>query len=156
MGTRYRCVLIAYGRHIIMWGHWDGYLDYAGKHICRAIRKLLKKYGHDALVEMVSRMKPLTEEELDESTEETVYSAGTMTLVVGREGLDAAKLGDIIVSGKYYHDECDDIEYEYTIDFDDEEVIVSSPPSYHARLEFEQIQSGKIFADFVDDTEYVE
>jgi hypothetical protein len=106
MGTRSRIILRrSAGRadwrsspHIHLWMAWDGYFSGQGDRICKQLRDLLSRYS---AISLQSMLDALTVPDLDDSQN---FSAEHLADFV--EGLVPFK-----------NDPCEDVEYEYTIDF---------------------------------------
>ncbi len=107
MGTRSRIILRrSAGRadwrsdpHIHLWMHWDGYFAGQGDRICKQLRDLLSRYSAISLQAMLDA---LTVPDLEDESQN--FSAEHLADFV--EGLVPFK-----------NDPCEDVEYEYTIDF---------------------------------------
>jgi hypothetical protein len=100
MGTRSRIIIRRKNKpNIHLWMHWDGYFSGQGDRICEQLRNLLQKYSTDALQAKVEDMNLDTNEEYQNFSAEHLED-----FVEGRT--------------EFMNDECDDIEYEYTIHFE--------------------------------------
>jgi hypothetical protein len=123
MGTRSRILLRRSSKpHIFLWIHWDGYLEGVGRSLCKQIQSLLSKYTSQQVAEMI--------ESLDvENTD-------------GYQCFNVNELTDFVEGQtSYMNDECDDIQYEYSVDFS-KEVIHVKAPNGAAFVWFSQIKDG--------------
>jgi hypothetical protein len=77
--------------------HWDGYFSGQGDRLCAQLRRLLQKYSTASLQAMVDNL-PM----------EDAYSQNF-----------SAEYFEDFIEGRtdYKNDECEDIEYEYIVDF---------------------------------------
>ena len=125
MGTRSRILLVRKNaKDVYLWQHWDGYLEGVGSDVCDEIKRLLQIYSTSQLQELI------------EGIEE------------GLETFSTQKLKDVIENNiKVEYDECDDIEYEYTINIYEEYLGVSLSKSWLIKLPLELIKQGYKFTD---------
>jgi hypothetical protein len=107
MGTRSRIILRrSAGRadwrsspHVHLWMHWDGYFSGQGDRICKQLRDLLSRYSAISLQAMLDAL-----DVPDLGDENQNFSAEFMAdFLEGR--------------APFKNDPCEDVEYEYTIDF---------------------------------------
>lgn len=133
MGTRSRLLIHRVSKPTIyLWMHWDGYFDGVGAWLCEQIKLLLAKYTIPEIQTMLDA--------LDLGT----YSA---------EDYQSFKVKDLIpfIEGKttYKNDFCDDIMYEYELDFSKQTLIGKGPDGGERdvvrALSFDQMKAG---ADF--------
>ncbi len=110
MGTRSRIVIRRSNKsHIHLWMHWDGYLSGQGDRICSQLRLLLQNYSTISLQTKVDALE-IADVEEDEC-----------------QNFSAEYLEDFIENRTdYKNDPCDDIEFEYTIDFSKGLLIVDA------------------------------
>jgi hypothetical protein len=101
MGTRSRIVIRRYTvPNIHLWMHWDGYFAGQGDRICEELARLLRNYS---FISLQSKVEEMTVENLPE--DECQEFSGEL-------------LADFIEGNTIFkNDTCDDIEYEYMIDF---------------------------------------
>jgi hypothetical protein len=123
MGTRSRILLRRSSKPtIFLWIHYDGYLEGVGRSLCAQLRTLLSKYSSKQITLML--------EQMDVYHTDEYQSFNVEELVAFVEG-----------STSYKSDECDDIEYEYIVDFEKEVLKVKC---YHGEtfVWFSQIKEG--------------
>ena len=131
MGTRSRVILRRTTKpHIILWMHWDGYLTGQGNDFCKQLKRLLAEYTVEELQNMLEVMElgPVNDEyQCFKATDLTDFIQGHTT---------------------YKIDDCDDIEYEYTIDFE-KELFLAKSCSYQMTfvVTFDMIRNGFLVGD---------
>jgi hypothetical protein len=134
MGTRSKLLIVRKHKpDIHLWMRCDGYFNGVGDDICNQLKALLEKYPFGTILEMVNA--------LDLEDEEEGQDFNPNTLIAFLEGA--------IV---YHNDTCDDVEYEYTLNFDHQ---TFSGKGYDNFIEekatrsllFEQIKSGLKISD---------
>jgi predicted nuclease with TOPRIM domain len=128
MGTRSRVLIVRENKaNVYLWQHWDGYLEGVGSELCNQMKKLLEKYNTILLKEMV------------ENIEE------------GIETFSTEMLNDIIENNvKVQYDKCDDIEYEYIININEEYVGVKFHNNdWLVKLPFALVRQGYKFTDIL-------
>lgn len=131
MGTRSRLVIRRHTKPTIhLWMHWDGYFCGQGDQICKQIFQLLQQFS---------------EEEVEAKVEALKVEDGAQTF-------DAKDLGDFIVGNKvFYNDTCEDVEYEYVLDFRRRVLVANSFNSGECiLLTFEQLRNGHCCSEFED------
>jgi hypothetical protein len=107
MGTRSRIILHRTTKpNIYLWMHWDGYFTGQGKNLCVQLKSLLSRYTLEELQVMVENLEVSNIESGD------------------YQSFSAEHFGDFM-EGKqtFKQDLCDDIEYEYHIDFHKEPLV---------------------------------
>lgn len=137
MGTRSR--LIIYRSHsgkkpFYLWMHWDGYFSGVGDWLCVQIKRLLEKYSIPEINAMLDTL---------EVKESDSHNFNTDDLIPFIEGKTA-----------YGNDMCDDIEYEYRLDFHNGTFEGSGHDETRV-LRLDQIRAGKQISseDTDDDTD---
>jgi hypothetical protein len=126
MGTRSRILIRRTSQAFIhLWMHWDGYFSGQGDEICAQLVHLLSKYSHD---DLQNKVDALVVEELIEDDEEQNFSAEFL---------------EDFVEGKttYKNDPCDDVEYEYVIDFN-RAILLAKHYRNNYVIQFESIKNG--------------
>jgi hypothetical protein len=99
MGTRSRLQIKRYTKKdIYLWIHFDGYFDGVGRSVCEQVKLLLEKYTPAQVQEMVEAL------DVHEATKFADFR--TEDLIPFIEG-----------KTDYTNNECDDIEFHYTLDF---------------------------------------
>lgn len=130
MGTHSRIRIIRRNSNdILLWQHWDGYLEGVGDDLCQQIKKLLEKYSIQELLEMVENI------EEGETEFETTMLVDLFTNKVNVQ-----------------FDECDDIEFEYILDLQNEKLLVNWILNDYTllKLKFDMIKNGTILTDIVE------
>ncbi len=109
MGTRSRIVIRRSNKsHIHLWMHWDGYLSGQGDCICSQLRRLLRNYS---TISLQAKVDALDIADVEDEC----------------QNFSAEYLEDFVENRTdYKNDLCDDIEYEYTIDFSKGLLIVNA------------------------------
>lgn len=165
MGTHFRLIIIVKDRKICMWGQYDGYPDEAGKNICNTLKRLINEIGLYNLFILLSYSTPVYIDADDYGKDgdglliepylKSPENDALFTLIYSdreRENdeyhwhLDSRYLYDTIKSGKYIYNDCNDVEYSYTINFPEESI---SMRTYHYKqdLSFDEILEGMRFVD---------
>jgi hypothetical protein len=168
MGTRSRIVIRRKrSEDIYLWQHWDGYLEGVGKDICEEMRRLLDKYTAKDLQEMIEKLSGLDVMNLEKySTEELKQMMNSIDPeylsnqemeegelrvelemeLEKRRNFTTSMLSDVITGREnVLFDSCDDIEYEYVIDCENECIKVND----ELTVSFEALKNGGVFTDFV-------
>ncbi len=134
MGTRSRVILRRGAKTpIYLWMHWDGYYSGQGNALAKSLVSLLRKYTPEDLLELVATL-------------EVEYLPEDQSQNFSGEHLYAFILGDM----KFYNDTCDDIEFEYIIDFE-KQYLAAIPMNYSfgsILLRFDMLQDGYMPGDF--------
>ncbi len=101
MGTRSRIIIHRSTKpNIYLWMHFDGYLDGQGRDLCSQLKSLLSKFSPEQLQVMVDELDIPNIDPRD------------------HQSFNAIHFGDFIEGKKLYkQDHCNDVEYEYHIDF---------------------------------------
>lgn len=134
MGTRSRLQIRRPSKSTIyLWMHWDGYFDGVGVWLCEQVRRLLETY---AIPEIQTMLESL---DLEETTGYQCFN--TDDLIPFIKGETA-----------YKNDPCDDIMYEYILDFSKQtfvgvDVGFGSREDTTLELSFDQIKSGVDFSN---------
>jgi hypothetical protein len=126
MGTHSRIILRrSTGRnHIHLWMHWDGYFSGQGDQICKQLRLLLSKYS---TISLQSMLDALEVPELEDDN----------------QNFSAEHLGDFIEGHiPFKNDMCEDVEYEYTVDFAKGLLLASRNGEKTFVVTFASIQEG--------------
>jgi hypothetical protein len=130
MGTRSRLVIYrsrSGKKPFYLWMHWDGYFSGVGDWLCAQIKLLLEKYS----VEQI----------------ETMLEALELT---DTDNYQCFKTEDLIpfIEGKtsYGNDMCDDIEYEYRLDFH-RGTFIGMGHDETRSLHLDQIRVGALISD---------
>jgi hypothetical protein len=114
--------------------HWDGYWDGVGDWLCHQLKLLLAKYTPEQAQEMVEALE----------MKELAFMEG-----------QAFKTEDLIpfLEGKkeYKNDACDDIQYQYTLNFKAGTLIGENVNVETRALMLSQIHAGMMFSSM--DTE---
>ena len=134
MGTRSRLIIYrGIKSPIYLWMHWDGYFSGVGNDLCEQIKLLLEKYTLEQIHTMLDT--------LDLKKAHDYQDFKTKDLIAFIEG-----------KTEYENDNCDDIAYEYKLDFNGEYL---SGRGYDDEcesirtLKFEQIKAGAKLTDKV-------
>ncbi len=131
MGTRSRILLRRSSKPtIFLWIHYDGYLEGVGRSLCAQLRTLLSKYSSKQITDMLEQMDVYHSDEYQNFNVEE--------LVAFVEG-----------STSYMSDECDDVEYEYIVDFE-KEVLKVKCHYGETFVWFSQIKDGFDIATLED------
>lgn len=120
MGTRSRIYIKRYKNNdIYLWQHFDGYLEFVGKLLCLQLKKLLDKFSKETLLNLV--------EDIQE----------------GNSNFQTHKFYDMMLGNiQVEFDACDDIEYEYIVNFKDEKIIVNYDKKFLGEIDFDEIKAG--------------
>jgi hypothetical protein len=134
MGTRSRLVIFRkYKKEIRLWMHWDGYFDGVGNDLAEQVKTLLEKYSYEQIVEMI--------ESINIDDESSDFSTFKQTDLV------------LFIEGKtdYSHNNCDDVEYTYTLDIYKQMLYGRHDGTNDLRgIPFSRIRDGKNFSDCID------
>jgi hypothetical protein len=139
MGTRSKLLIVRKHKpNIHLWMHWDGYWNGVGDDICNQLKELLEKYSMETILEMVNA--------LDLEDDEDGQDFNPKDLIAFLEG-----------TTDYLNDTCNDVEYEYTLNFDHQifygrgydREYEKKVNRVNRSVSFEQIRSGIKISDFV-------
>lgn len=124
MGTRSRLVIHRRTKKpIMLWMRWDGYFEGVGSWLCKEIKNLLQKYSIEQIETMLEVLN------LDDVEGYQCFS--TADLIPFIEG-----------KTKYMNTNCDDIEYEYILNFQSR-TFVGIGHGETCALSFDMILAGK-------------
>ncbi len=125
MGTRSRILIRRTSQKpIYLWMHWDGYFSGQGDEICAQLVRLLSKYSH---ISLQAKVDALVVEDLAEDDGQNFSAEFIEDFVEDRT--------------TYKNDPCDDVEYEYIVDFK-KAILLAKHYSNNYVVQFESIQNG--------------
>ncbi len=134
MGTRSRVILRRKAKTPIhLWMHWDGYYSGQGDGLAVAILHLLKLFPVHVLQEKVQNLECA---DLPEESGQNFSAEHLVEFVLGTKD--------------FYNDTCEDIEYEYVIDFE-KQFLAANPLNDGVGailLTFAMLQEGYKPSDF--------
>ncbi len=118
-------------RHIYLWMAYDGYLEGQGNELCKQLAYLLSVYSTISLQAMV---EALDIKEFYEGFESQEFSA--------------EYFADFVMSKVIFkNDPCDDIEYEYIVDFEKGLLLVKYHNEKTFVVTFSSIQDGFLVSE---------
>ncbi len=128
MGTHSRIVIKRrQSNDIFLWQHWDGYLDGVGNSLCEQIKILLEKYSIQELLQMVENINE------------------------GQDVFETSMLEDVFTNKvNIQFNDCQDIQYEYIIDLENQKLLAKHGEYTVLKLNFEMIKNNINFSDIVD------